>query len=654
MTEHSIDATLDLARRHHQAGRVAEAQTLYRQILARQPNHADALHLLGMVEHQKGRSAAALELIQRAIQIEPNRADFHSNAGLVLAALVRNPEAIQSYRKALAIQPDYPQALNNLGNSLRRVGKFDEAIAALRRAIELRPNYFEAFNNLGSALAAAGDSAGAIAAFGRARALCPDSLGALRNFATACREAGEYSQAADALRRSLPLDPKPIDALNNLGTLLKDLGRLDEALDCFQQAIKLGPENVTAHCNYLFTMWLHPEFDGKKILDKHLEWNLQRARPLASKRLPHENDRREDRRLKIGYVSPDFLLHPVGRFLSPLLENHDHQNFEIFAYFCIATPDSLTPRLRAATDVWRDVAGSSDDQLAQIIRDDRIDILVDLSLHTAENRLLVFARKPAPVQATYLAYPGTSGLDTMDWRLTDRFIDPPGGDESGYSEKSYRLQSYWCYYPCMDFIVDPEPRSRQTGVTTFGCLNNFSKISSVTLQTWIQLLQAVPKSRLVIHAAPGDHRRIAAEKFSAAGVDPARLIFVPLVSIPDYFKQYQQLDIALDPFPYGGGTTTCDALWTGVPVITLRGRTAVGRGGVSILSNVGLTELIAENPADYVRLAAELAADIPRLTQLRGQLRERTRLSPLMDAPAFARDVESAYRHMWRQWCGTK
>jgi predicted O-linked N-acetylglucosamine transferase (SPINDLY family) len=397
---------------------------------------------------------------------------------------------------------------------------------------------------------------------------------------------------------------------------------------------------------------LHPDYDAAAIAREHRIWNDKFIRPNLGKIGPYDNERSPDRRLKIGYVSADFRNHPVGRFLLPLFANHDHQKFEIFCYSNVNPTDEFTDRLRPCADHWRNIRLLNDDAVAEQIRQDRIDILIDLALHTDGTKIMVFARKPAPVQANYLAYCSTSGLETMDYRLSDPYLDPVGGPEDCYVEKTIRLaHSYWCYEVHVNTPETNPPPMLQTGYVTFGCLNNYSKNSKKTWEAWHQLLKAVPKSRLVVYALKGSHRELAKERTAAAGIDAERLVFVGNAKTEEYFQQYLGIDIALDPFPYGGGTTTCDALWMGVPVVTLRGQTAVGRGGVSILSNIGLPELIADSPREYVQIAAQLAGDRKRLSELRGTLRQRMKDSPLTDGPQFAREVEAAYRQMWEQWC---
>jgi predicted O-linked N-acetylglucosamine transferase (SPINDLY family) len=343
----------------------------------------------------------------------------------------------------------------------------------------------------------------------------------------------------------------------------------------------------------------------------------------------------------------------VARFLLPLLANHDHQAVEVFAYAQVPVPDEMTQRLRSQTDAWRSLVGLSDDQAAELIRQDRIDILVDLAMHTSGNRLLVFARKPAPVQVTYLAYAGSSGLNTMDYRLSDPYLDPPGGDESAYIEQTIRLpDTYWCYRPVVDLPLQPPP-SVEKGFVTFGCLNNFCKMNEALLGLWAQALRAVPHSRLLLHAHEGSHRQRVLEYLQREGIERSRVNFAGKMPTEAYFGLYQSIDIALDTYPYGGGTTTCDALWMGVPVVSLAGKTAVSRAGLSILSNIGLPELVASTSEQYVSVAVELANDLRRLQESRSTLRQRMEVSPLMDATNFARGIETAYRRMWRAWCAS-
>jgi predicted O-linked N-acetylglucosamine transferase (SPINDLY family) len=347
-------------------------------------------------------------------------------------------------------------------------------------------------------------------------------------------------------------------------------------------------------------------------------------------------------------VSPDFREHPVARFILPLLKEHDRAQLEVFGYSDATTPDDVTGFIRKHVDQWRDVATFGDERLAEVVRADGIDILVDLAAHSGHNRLQVFARKPAPVQVTYLAYCSTTGVDAIDYRVTDRFLDPPG--ESGrYTEASlYLPRCYWCYStPPMGRL----PAQRRAGPPTFGCLNNFAKVSDLTLGLWARVLQAAPESSLLLYARTEAQRDRVRRALRAAGVDESRAAFVGRQSLALYLETYNDIDVALDPHPYGGGTTTCDALWMGVPVVTLAGRTAVSRAGSTLLSNIGLEHLVARSAEQYVEIATRLIRDASGLAAQRHQLRDRIEKSSLMDAPQFARDFEAALRSAWRAWC---
>ena len=546
---------------------------------------------------------------RRALELKPDYAEAHNNLGVALKDQGKLDEAVACYRRALELKPDYAEAHYNLGNALKDQGKLDEAVACYRRALELKPDYAEAHNNLGVALKDQGKLDEAVACYRRALELKPDYAEAHNNLGVAFKDQGKLDEAVACYRRALELKPDYAEAHNNLGVAFKDQGKLDEAVACFRRALELKPDFAAAHSNLVYTQMFCPGYDAQTLYEEHRRWNRQHAEPLEKFIQPHLNDRSPDRRLRIGYVSPDFRRHPVGRFLLPLLESHDHQSFEIFCYASVRIPDAMTDRCRAHADVWRDVLGLSDEQVAHAIRQDQIDILVDLTMHMANNRLLVFARKPAPVQVTYLAYCGTTGLSTMDYRLTDPYLDPPGRDERFYCEQSVRLpETYWCYRPPVETPPVNALPALEAGHVTFGSLNNFCKVSSAALAAWSRLLQAVPGSRLLLHAHAGSHRERVRRFLTEQGISAERVVFVDFQPTAEYFGVYRQIDVALDPFPYGGGTTTCDALWMGVPVVSLAGQTAVGRGGVSILSNVGLPELVAQDSEQYVRIAVAVGS----------------------------------------------
>ena len=634
-------------------GRREEAAAAFRQAVALRPDSVDAHSNLGNVLKELGQADQAIAAYQRALHIQPRSPVVLSNLALALLDQGHTDEAIELIRRAISLRPTAAELHNHLASASICAGKLQEALAAADEAISLRPGYPEAFYNRGNALAAMGRMEDAIESYRRAIALRPDYAEAWHHVGNSMREIRKVDDALRCYQQAQAAGFRGHELLSNMGTVLKDMGELDESLSCLQKSLAIKADAMV-ESNLVYTLHFHPDAIPKSLAQAHRTWNEHHGRALSAHIRPHDNDRDPRRRLRIGYVSPDFRYHPVGLFLRPLMAHHDHGNFEIVCYSDVRQPDAVTQRLAACVDVWRETSRLPDEQLGGQIREDRIDVLVDLTMHMAASRLMVFARKPAPVQVTYLAYCSTTGLETMDYRITDPQLDPPGEDESIYIEKSIRLpRTYWCYEPPIGEIeVGPPPVSRRGGIT-FGCLNNYCKVTRATWAAWCELLGCVPGSRLLVHAFVGAHRQRAHELLERSGLDPGRLEFVGFLPLEDYFRRYQQIDIALDPFPYTGGTTTCDALWMGVPVVTLAGKTAVARGGMSILTNIGHPELIAREATEYARIAADLARDLPRLTTLRRSLRSEMKQSPLMNAPQFTRDIEAAYRQMWEMWCAS-
>ena len=653
MTPIAIEQAMQIALGHHQAGRLAEAEGIYRQVLASVPNHSGALHLLGVLACQAGRLKLSIDLIGRAIAIDSAVAEYHNDRGESYRRSGRSNEAIAGFQRAIELNPRLALAHSNLANALWDLGRLDEAIVAACRAIELEPSFAEAYNNLGNILKDLGRFDEAIVAFEQAIRLKPAFAEAHNNLGCTLSAQGNADEAIAAVGRAIELRPDLAEAHCNLGTVLKEMGRLDEASPPIARHLRLRPDLAKAASSLVYALHFHPDCDAQAILAEHRAWAKVHAEPLAAEIQPHRNDRAAERRLRVGFLSPDLRDHAVGRALLPLFEHHDHRQIEFVAYSDVRAPDGLTARLRALADRWQSVADLSDQRLAHRIRDDRCDVLVDLALHTAENRLLVFARKPAPVQVTMLGLPATTGLATIDDRLTDPYLDPPGTSDGDYTERSIRLpHCFWCYQPAADAPpVGPLPAG-PNGFVTFGCLNQFAKVSRPALRVWVKILQSLAGSRLVIHAPPGSHRLAVRRLFQDGGIAPERVAFVARVPRASYLRHYHDLDLGLDPFPYNGGISTMDSLWMGVPVITLAGRTAVGRAGVSILSNVGLPEMIARTPEQYVAIAVEWAGDLGRLARLRSGLRQRMQSSPLMDGKQYAAAVEAALRRAWQAWCG--
>ncbi len=609
----AIQQAIELGKRHHTTGDLTKAEGIYQQIIQSDPNQPDALHLLGVIAHQLGKNDTAVDLITKALTIRPDFAKAHNNLGLALQGQGKLDEALTSYKKALAIMPDFSKAHYNLGGVLDELGKLDEAVASYRNAISVDPDFAEAHFFLGKAL----------------------------------KQRDELSEAMASYHQALSINPDFAEAHNNLGNVLKHMGVLDKALACYRQALLIKPDFVDAHSNLLACLNYEIEVMQADIIGEAREWDRRHASAFTGTS-NHDNDRSPDRRIRIGYVSPDMRRHSVSYFFEPLLAAHDSSVVETFCYADVAAPDATTRCLEGHADHWRMTIGMDDQTLADTIRADGIDILVDLAGHTAKNRLLVFARRPSPVQVTWLGYPNTTGLTAMDYRLVDAVTDPV--DEA--SETLLRLPNgFLCYRPADE--APPHVPSRSPGPLTFGSFNKANKMSKSCIKLWARILTEVPESRLLLKSgqfADATTQELVRTKFAVHGIAPERLDLRPHTeSLESHLGLYAEVNVCLDPFPYNGTTTTCEALWMGVPVVTLRGEHHRDRVGTSILSRVGLDECVAVDADTYVSIAVGLARDTARQIELRSEMRER--MAPLCDAGSFARDMEAAFRSMWRDWC---
>ncbi len=448
MVPPSPSSELDRAWNLYRAGHFQQAAQLCAQIVRADPGHAGALHLLGLIAARTGRDDLAVQYLESAVRLRPDFADAHNVLGIVLVQQRKLAEAIASFRRALGARPDFAMAHGNLGNALREQGELDLAAASFREALRLDPNLAEAHNNLGSILQQQGRFGEAEVCLRQALHLKPDSTEIAYNLGIVLWRLQKVEEAIACNQRAVRLRPDHAEAHANLANGLMEQGRLDEAIAEYRVALQLKPDAAQVHSNLVRILHYHPGYDLRAIAEECRRWNARHAEPLAREIRPHANDADPGRRLRVGYVSPDFRDHADSFFTIPLLSNHDHGRFEVFCYAQVVRPDALTDRLGGHADAWRDIVGLSDSQVAELVRGDRIDILVDLKLHTADNRLLVFARKPAPVQVTWLGYPGTTGLSTMDYRLTDPYLDPPGLFDDFYAEESLRLpDTFWCYDP---------------------------------------------------------------------------------------------------------------------------------------------------------------------------------------------------------------
>jgi len=639
----------------HQAGKLEEAKQLYQKAYQINPRDPGVIHLLGVVAHQSGDHERAIRLINQAIAIHSRAAEFYVNLGSALMSLRRYAEAETELRKALAIDPKLLEAHHNLILALLGQSRTDDAIAAASSALQLAPVDARFQVDLARALRDKGQIDRPINILTEVTQRTPAYAPAWCNLSDLLLKRSRSTQAEQAARKAVALSPTMSEAYTNLGNALHAQANHEPAVAAHRQGLQLKDHNAVAHSNLLLGLHYDTSHSPQQIFQDHLAWDRQHAKPLRSTITAHSNSRDPARKLRIGYVSPDFRTHAVANFFEPLLSRHDRGKFFIACYSNCPTPDVVTRRIESAADLFRDITTMDDAQAAELIRNDSIDVLVDLAGHTARNRLLCFARKPAPVQITYLGYPDTTGLSAIDARFTDALADPPHTD-AYHSESLVRLSApFLCYQPPLDAPAPAPPPLLTNGHITFGSFNNFTKLNPQTIQLWAQLLKTVPNARLLLKAdALADPAVVesARSAFAAHDISSHRLTpsgFVP--TIAENLDFYRHIDIALDPSPYNGTTTTCEALLMGVPVVTLAGQTHVSRVGVSLLTSVELSSLIATDVQDYVNRAAALAADVNQLTNLRRTLRPRLLQSPLTDAARLAANIESAYRALFVQWC---
>jgi protein O-GlcNAc transferase len=627
--ELSVPKTMQAALEHHQAGRLPQAEALCRQILQLEPNHPDALHYLGVMAHQVGRNEVAVELISKAIRANPSSPIYYNNFGNALHDQGKLGEAIASYYKALSFEPDFAEAHNGLGNALKDQGKLDEAVASYHKALSFKPDLARAHNNLGLLL----------------------------------QEQGKLDEAVASYHKALSLKPDSAETHNNLGLLLQEQGKLDEAVASYYKALSFKPDHAKAYSNLLFLYAYHALLDPREYLSLARGWerdclseqDRQAARGRAIQRLPLAG-----RRLKVGYVSGDYREHAVSYFVEQVFRNHDRARIELFAYSTHPQRDAVTVRLQVLVDHWVPLIGISDTTVRDRIEADGIDVLIDLSGHTAHNRLGVFARRAAPVQVYYLGYFASTGLREMDYWIGDEILTPAETDNH-FSEKVWRLPRVCVSYEGKSDAPLPDWRPAQDGTVWVGSFNNLNKLTPATLALWARVLLALPEGRLLLKtrqlADAGNRRRIL-DAAASHGITASRIELQDSSITPDWpahMAYYNRLDIALDPVrALGGITTTCDALWMALPVVTLLGDRMASRMTASMLNALGHPEWITQSEAEYVDKVVALARDVQRRKELRFTLRREMALSPLCDGRDLARNLENAYLDMFNRWLSGK
>ncbi len=648
LAHYHLGSVLQSQRRHD------EAAQCYRSALALDNSLADAHNNLGTILKDQQAFDEAVAHFQAALRAQPAHAPALTNLALVYESRGQYDLAAQNYRAAVAADPQSAVAQHGLGVTYEKLGQSEAALACYQESLRLDPRFVSAYFSISYLFQSQGRLDLAVEWCQQALRIDPGNANVYNNLGAAWNELGKRDDAIECFRRAIALDPALAVAHSNLGVALQALGRLDEAIASHQQAIALEPRNAGSHSNLLYALNYHPDCSAEEIFAEHLVWGRNHADPLTDRAAPPANVADKGRRLRIGYVSPHFHAHAVNFFSEPILTSHDHAAFEIYCYADVPSPDETTRRLQSATDHWRDTARLSDQQLSEQIRHDQIDILVDLTGHiSGGKRMLVFARKPAPIQVTYIGYQNTTGMRAVDYRLTDEYSDPPGLTDALHTEALVRLpRSFFCYQPSTSAPrVVPAPAA-SNGYVTFASVNNYTKINRAVLTAWAEILRRVPRSRLLLLGDMVDSLRADVSSFwRAANIDLARVELVNRMPRPQYLELINRADIALDPFPFNGHTTTCDCLWQGVPVVTLSGSTYVSRFGGSGLATLGLQDWIATSRDGYVEIATAKASDLLSLGQLRATLRDRMAASPLLDFRGFTERLEDAYRQMWSRWC---
>ncbi|MBI1776487.1 MAG: tetratricopeptide repeat protein [Proteobacteria bacterium] len=622
MVPPSVTSIMQRGLDEHRAGRLAQAESCYREALAGDPDNPDALHLLGVIELDRGNIEAALGLIGRAVERDDRRGEFRVNLANALQAAGRRADALVQYRRAIQLMPLSPEARNNMGAALLAGGDFTQAVASLKSAIAIRRDYGEAHYNLGTALG----------------------------------NLDRYQAALAEFRIALALLPAHAGAWTNLGFACHNLGDAPTAVACIGRAVRLRPDHPGTRTNLISAMRLVDGIGPGEELAECTEFGRRFGAPLAGALPELGRDRNPDRRLRVGYVAADgFRLHTASVSILPLMEAQERQGFELFCYSDVTTAkeDGVTARYRACASEYRMTAGLDDHALAERIRGDAIDVLVDVIGYPSGSRLLALARRPAPVQVNLLLM-GSFGLPAVGWAISDEILTP-AGSERWFVERLYRLPFGFCYDPLVPTpAVAPAPSTGGAGIV-FGSMNQPAKLSPSTIAAWSEILRRVPDARLLLRGRAYGDPAIAERLrgvFEQHGVQRQRLELRGWAAGGNHLSVYGEIDIALDPFPYGGVITTCEALWSGVPVVSLIGNRVLGRYGLLFLSAVGERSLAAQNVGEYVARAVELSQDVGRLSALRASLRPRMQGSPLCDRVGYARSIEDGYRAMWRTWCG--
>ena len=647
------EAHRNLATALKEIGQINSAETHFRKSIALNTQDSLGYISLGKILNEQFKFNEAEKLCRKAILISYDMPEAHDQLGIALLGQKKLTDAESCFRTAILLKPDMADAHNNLGIALNELGKYAEAEASYMQALQLNPVFTNAFMNIGKNFSDQNRYAESEIAYRKALDIEPDHILSLSGLGLILHLQKREEEAKTILEKALDLNPNLPEALNTLGNVHKELGNFEIGLECYQKAIELKPNFTFVYSNLLLLAGYHAKLSQEELLQKAKSYGAQVAAQVTKKYTAWQcQPIDENNKIRVGFVSGDFKMHAVSFFLEGLLRNFDKNKFELIAYTTQPKEDEVTALLKPHFNKWQAIFGKSDHDAAEIIYQDAPHVLFDLAGHTGMNRLPVFAYKPAPIQVTWLGYPATTGLTEMDYILANRHVIPEG-EEQPFVEKVWRLpEVVGCFSPLTEDIPTTAPPSLQNGYTIFGCFNNLIKMSDNVVAVWSQILKAVPNSKLHLQtkqlSAPSVLESTYA-RYSEHGITPDRLILEGLTSRLDYFKSYNKIDIALDPFPCTGGTTTADTLWMSVPVLTMKGRDFWSRLGEAPIHYAGMENWIADDEKDYVGKAVAFAADKNYLAKLRREQRDIVMASPLFDAPRFTRHFEAALQEMIKE-----
>ena len=650
-TDPSQDQLDQLVKLYH-SGKMIRAIHTCKELLKTYKQSLVLFNILGAALQATGKFKAAVDSYNQVIKIHPNHADSYFNRGIAFQNLMQFNDAVNSFNKAIQLKSDYADAYGNRGNALKELGQLDKAIKNYNKVIQLKPDYAEAYGNRGNVLKELGQLDEAIENYNKAIQLKPDFVDAYNNLGGALKELGQLDEAIKNYNKAIQLKPDHINAYINLGAALSSQGQLDESIKIYNKAIQLNPNDSDVHSNLLMTLNYTTDLDPThaitmarkfgKFVTENAQMHFSNYQGLSA-----------PKKLRVGFVSGDLCRHPVGHFLESVLSHINPDRIELIAYSNSNIIDDLSKRIKPFFSKWKSIYNQSDEAVANIIHSDKIHILVDLSGHTASNRLPVFGWNPAPIQVSWLGYFATTGLNEMDYLLGDPYVTPPEYD-SHFTEKVWRLpKTRWCFTPPNVNINVAELPALNNGYITFGCFNNLTKMNDEVVELWSKVLNSIPNSRLLLKAKQFSDKSAqenVIQRFNIQGVKSERITLEEPEKREKYFAAYNQIDIALDPFPFTGGTTSVECLWMGVPVLTLAGDSLVSRQGVGILMNIGLPDWIADNKKEYIAKSILFASDLEKLATLRSGLRRQIITSPLFDAQSFAQDFEKSLWEMWDQY----